>query len=218
MTSAPLDSTQLTKGRKLAALLMPPSALEAAIDGMAQKLLWPIVYKISPPAAREVAAMTGLDEADLGAVNSVKLDQALEIVDPAFYQRQEAMNSTLRQETLGLIKELAPGFREDMAQAFARGRSANEMDIIIQYFETWGDENTDSAKILLGTDPLFLPTMQKTLAKILEAMPSLLKKASAAATNLPKPRGIEDLTVAERAQFAALLGVSPDTLGRKSKP
>lgn len=216
--AASINPNQLARGRKLASLVLPPNVLESVLSDMAQKILWPVIDKVTPPAAREIATMTGLDEADLGAISTVKLDEAMDVVDPAFYQRQGLMNSTLQQGKLTIIKKLEPDVREEMAQAFAKERSVYEMDVIIAYFETWAATDAESRQVLVTSNPLFLAIIHKTLPKIIEAIPSILKKTYAAAANIPKARKIEDLKAVERTRFFTLIGVSPDTLGRKSKP
>jgi hypothetical protein len=70
----------------------------------------------------------------------------------------------------------------------------------------------------LFMDPAVMGRMQALLPQIMRQMPAMIQKMTAATANLPKPRRYSDLTAAERAQLARLLGLSEaDLAGRQPR-
>jgi hypothetical protein len=87
-----------------------------------------------------------------------------------------------------------------------------------RFFATPTGSEYASNSMTLFMDPAVMGRMQALLPQIMRQMPAMIQKMTAATANLPKPRRYSDLTAAERAQLARLLGLSEaDLAGRQPR-
>ena len=129
------------------------------------------------------------------------------ILDPAFEARQAATMPVLMGGIAEVVAAEEPSLREGMAEAYAARFSLKELADIEAFFATPSGAAYAGSMMALSTDPAIMARAQAMVPKMTAAMPALIAKASAAAAGLPPPRRYEQLTDAERAELARLLGV-----------
>jgi uncharacterized protein YycO len=66
--------------------------------------------------------------------------------------------------------------------------------------------------MMLSADPAVMSRMQNMMPKIMQQMPAMLNAMQEATKDLPKRKQYKDLTPAERAKLASLLGLDPKTM------
>jgi hypothetical protein len=206
-TTAP-DEAKLTISRKVAARLVPDGVfnkvMSATMDTltggiMDQVLDMPLKSLIGPYLKNEDV----LDEVGPGTVREISA-----ILDPAFKQRAEISMKAMVGAMSGLMASLEPEMREGMALAYANRFTEAELTEFDRFFASPSGAKFASESMTIMTDPAIASRMQAIMPKILEAMPEIIKKTTAATEGLPKPRTFEDLNKDERAKLAELIGIS----------
>ncbi|KPF73988.1 hypothetical protein IP88_08235 [alpha proteobacterium AAP81b] len=205
--AAPVDPARLAIARRLAAALMPPGSFRtmmgAAMDQVAQQSL---------NSAFDLPVKSFMGAAGLPADAAAKLPpttvrELMRVVDPAFEERTRRMLPVLTGGMVEFVSAEEPNFREGYAEAMARRFDAGQLLAIEAFFKTPTGAAYAASMLTLQTDPAFVARSQAMIPRMMQAMPAIMAKVTAATADLPKPRKFDDLTEAERAELARLLGL-----------
>ena len=153
----------------------------------------------------------GLQPADLKKLDKSTTADVMQIVDPAYKQRMDAVMDAMLPVMTDMLSGMEPGIREGLVKAYARHFTLEQLDDMNRFFATPSGAAYASDAFLLFMDPEVIARETKDMPVILQKfiaqMPQVAKEAEAATANLPKARTYKDLTPAEKARLAKLLGV-----------
>jgi len=205
----PADPLLLAKARPIAAILLPDGVMTELMGASMQKMMGPVMDSVSKMPIRDMLQAGGVDPAEVEKLNAATIGDIMAILDPAFDKRMSVMTETMFPALGRFMSQFEPDMREGMAEAFAGRYTATELDEISGFLATPAGAKFGSGFMLLATDPHYMSRMQAIMPKMMEAMPSIMRESSAALAELPKPRKYDELSKAERARLADLLGVDP---------
>jgi len=199
-----------------------PLAVEVATklfpDGTYRKLLGPTFTQMisgmfdnmgNIPLG-QIAKAAGADEKMVAALDKAKTQEIMEIFDPVFKQRMKVTMESMFTAMIPLFETMEPDLRDGLALSIQSKFTPVQLTELKSFFTTPTGASFASQQMLLFTDPAVMGRMQSQMPKIMAAMPDLIGKAVKATESLPKPRGMDDLTEAERAKIAELLGIEPE--------
>ncbi len=204
--AAPVDPARLAVARRLAATLMPPGSFRTmmgtAMDQVAQQSL----NSIFDVPVKGFMSAAGLPEDAVAKLPPTTIREVMRVLDPAFEERNRRMFPVLTGGIVEFMGGEEPNFREGYAEAMARRFDPGQLLAIEAFFKTSAGAAFAASFLTLQTDPAFLARTQAMVPRLMQAMPAIMAKVTAATAGLPKPREYKDLTEAERDDLRRLLG------------
>ena len=171
---------------------------------------------LSQPNA-EVSRLTGVLAEDLIDVDAEAMSEALALLDP----QNEARNKVIGQMSIDLMSKtmtsIEPAYREGLARAYAVRFTEAELTELDAYFQTPVGAKYAAESLLIFSDPQVMAAMNEMAPAMIGAMPEVMAGTIEAAEEFPEPRSFSDLSPAEQARLADLLGVTEAEL-RASEP
>ena len=194
--------------------------MEQSLKGVMSSVMNQMIDNMSQMSLRDVVAMAGMKPEDAAKLGKGTVGEIMAIMDPNFKARTAAYLDEMTPMVMKMASSFEPDFRDGLTQAYARRFTLDQLNDINRFFATPSGGAYAANAMLITTDPLVLGRMTANLPKMLQGfmqqLPEVMKRAQARTASLPPPKRHEDLTPAERARLAELLGVPPAAL--KPKP
>jgi Uncharacterized protein conserved in bacteria (DUF2059) len=206
------DEAKLAISRQVAARLVPDGVFMKVMSGTMDSFMGGMMDQMLDVPIRDVAAAFVKDEAEIKAMGEGTIREVMTILDPAYKQRADLGMKAMFSAMGGIMTSLEPEVREGMAIAYANRFTAAELTEFNAFFASPSGQKFAAENMTIMTDPALMQRMQSVMPKVLEALPEMVKRAEAATADLPKRRKPEDLSKAERARLAELLGVNDKQL------
>jgi len=212
----PADHARLALARAIVLKLAPNGAYRTVMEGALDQVSSGMMNKMMNMPLRELVAGWGLKQEELAKLNNASMHDIMMVMDPAFDQRMKiTMNASMSTMT-DVISRFEPQMREGMAQAYARNYTIEQLTEIERFFNTPTGTLYAARSMTLMNDPAVKSSIEGLMPAIMQAIPEMAKKIETATASLPKPKKFEDLSDADRARLAKLLGVDPAEL-KKAK-
>ncbi|PLK25660.1 DUF2059 domain-containing protein [Novosphingobium sp. TH158] len=214
--AAALDPERLAAARIAAARLFPDGTfvrMMASTDGMMKSMMG----QMDQIPVADFARIGGIPEAELAKLPKASLNEMMAILDPVFEQRMLTMTSVMMKEMGRIMTPIEPGYREGLAQAYAKRFSAGELAEMNRFFATPAGSAYAADSLILMMDPAVMSKMMEFMPIMMKEMPGILKTAEAAMADLPKMKTPAELSPAERKRLAQLMGVPESQLGKGSR-
>lgn len=192
-------------------------------DGTYRKMLGPAMTKmLSDMTDSMMTTMplgplltsVGLPEESVTKLDKSTLGEIMAVTDPYYRERMRRGTNAMFSAMLPMFEKLEPDLRAGLAISLNNRFSAAELGDLKTFFATPTGSSFASQQMMLFMDPAVMGRMQAAMPKIMEAMPTMIAAMTDATKDLPKARSYKDLTLAERAHLAQLLGIDPE----KTKP
>ena len=214
----PVDPARLQAATATVDHIFPAGTYAKIMNGTMDTIVRQSVDSMTALPMRDLVGLAGLKPEEAAKVGKGTMAEVMAILDPAFRQRTDLSMTVMRDEMTTMMTQFEPDMRAGLAEAYARRFSAAQLDELNRFFATPTGSEYASNSMTLFMDPAVIGRMQALLPQIMRQMPAMIQKMTAAAANLPKPRRYADLTAAERAQLARLLGLSEaDLAGRQPR-
>lgn len=207
-----IDPARGEAARQTVDYLFPVGTYRRIMAGTVDGLMGPMMDSVKQMPLRELAAIGGLPEAELAKLGEGSLAQMMAILDPAYEQRTQATMRTIMAEMTEVMDTVEPSFRDGLSQAYARRFSATELADMNRFFATPSGRAYAAESMVIFMSPEVMAKMQEMMPVLMQRMPSIMQKVQAAVASLPPPRRPQDLSDADRAKLAKLMGVSPESL------
>jgi len=215
--AAAVSTEQIALARKVAARVLPEGAYRTVMRGAFNGMVGNMMSQMLDVPVRRFVAAAGLPEKDLAKLGETTTRQIMAIIDPAYEQRMKITMQAMMDGMGDLLAKMEPDIREGLAEAYASRFSIAQLGELDHFFATPTGTAFAGQQFTIMTDPALIQRMQSIMPTMIQALPDMMKKAQAATASLPKPKTAADLTDADRARLATLLGVSPSDLNRPSK-
>jgi hypothetical protein len=203
----PIDPAKLKLGQKIAEKLIPPGAYKIMMKNMADKMTTQFVEK-----ALGVNAST-YTSSDSNTVEGKTLLELASEKDPNIKERMDITMKVMFTEIGTLMNEMEPVVRKAMAENYARKYSEKQLTDMNIFFDTPSGNAFAANFMSTFTDPEMVDAALAMAPKMLEAMPSIMKKVEVATAHLPP---IKDAAGDELFQDNSdLAGAHPDETGKE---
>lgn len=214
---APIDPARLAAAKITVDAVFPAGTYARMMNGTMNKMLDSMMDSVSRIPLRDLAGIGGLSEADLAKMNSTSLQQIMDIYDPAYRQRMQITTHTMMDDMVKLMTSFEPQLREGLAKAYARRFDTAQLAQLNAFFATPTGKAYAADSSLMMMSPDVMDTMTQITPALMKQLPEIIKKTQAATASLPKMRTYAELSDAEKARLATLLGVSRQDLDKTEK-
>lgn len=209
--TAPIDPARLEAATRTADFVFPAGTYARMMDRTLNGMMKPMMDSVGRIPLRDLAAMTGADEAQLARIGDGKLEEMMAILDPAYKVRMAIGMPAMFKAMQGMVAEFEPTMKGGLARAYARRFDAGQLAELNAFFTTPTGRVYAENSMLVFTDPEIMNTMQAMVPMMMKRMPAIVKSMEAEMARFPKRRKIEDLSPAERQKLDALLGTAEKT-------
>ena len=205
----PPDAARLAVAKSLAARMMPDGTFELLMRSSMDGVMRSLSNSMLDMPLRSIAKMVGEDPARIKALSPGTMRDLMAVFDPAFEQRMQIMSKVVGTELGRFMTTLEPSFRDGLAEAYAERFDLKQLNEIKAFFATPTGSAFASQLMTTQTDPAFMRRMQDVMPKMMQIMPGIMQQVAAATASLPKAKKAEDLTAADKAKIAQLMGIDP---------
>lgn len=199
------DPVRIAAARQTVDYVFPLGTYARLMNGTLDKMMDSIMDSTMKLPLKQLAGLSGVNTEDLGEASMAEI---MEIYDPAFKQRMQVSTRTMMSEMIPLMTQVEPDIREGLTQAYAGRYTAAQLAELNAFFATPTGRAYAADSYLVMMSPEVMAKMQSFVPKLMEQMPAIVEKVKAASAGLPEPRAYSDLSKAEKARLAKLLGVS----------
>lgn len=210
--SAP-DPTTLAAAKQTVDYIFPTGTYARMMGEAMDKMMDSVLDATLRIPLKNLAGMSGVET---DAIGEGSLAEMMEIYDPAYNERMRLSTRTMMTEMSSLMTRFEPDIRSGLASAYAKRFNATQLADLNRFFATptGGAYAADSYLIMMS--PEVMEKMQAFMPQMMQAMPAIMDKVKGATANLPQPRTYADLSDAEKAKLARILGMSPKELEEKN--
>ncbi|UIJ45500.1 DUF2059 domain-containing protein [Sphingomonas cannabina] len=210
-SAAATDPAKLALGQRIAGRLLPDGTYRTIMKATMDQVTSMFTDQIGAMPVRDLVKAGGLSEEQAAKLGPGTIRQIAEIMDPAFDQRMRITMKVMGDEMSELMTQMEPEYRAGLAEAYATRFSANQLAELDRFFATPTGSAYASQSMAIYADPAMMRRMQTLMPKIMQAMPGIITKVTAATADLPKTRDAKSLSKEERARLEALLLPAKDS-------
>jgi hypothetical protein len=210
--TAATDPDRLAKATRIAAALLPVGTYRKMMSGTMDQMMKGAVDQALDMPMRDMARAANLSPEQLAKVGPGTARQIAAIMDPAFRQRMDLGLKAMMGIMVDMMAKYEPSARDGLAEAYGARFTSAQLDDLERFFATPTGNAYAAQSMLVYTDPAVISRMQAMIPAMMKQMPDMLGAMAKATAGLPPPRKYAQLTKAERAEVARLLGVDPKTL------
>ncbi|WP_088310261.1 DUF2059 domain-containing protein [Novosphingobium sp. B 225] len=212
---APIDAARLAAAAPVIDKVFPIGTYARIMNGSMDAIMGSVMDGVGKLPMRDLAKIGGLSEDELKGMGEGTLQDMMEIIDPAYQQRMDLFMKTMMGEMTTVMSQFEPAVRDGLTQAYAKHFTPQQLADLNNFFATPTGQDYAANSMLLFMDPAVMAKMQELTPALMQQMPAIMGKVEAATAGLPKPRTYKDLTKAERAKLAKLLGTTEAALAKK---
>jgi hypothetical protein len=189
-------------------------------DGTYRKMLGPTMTQMMSGMTDSMGSMqmgpilkaAGLPDDKATKLDKATLGEIMAVTDPNYKERMRRGMDAMFGAMIPMFEKLEPDLRSGLAVSLDNRFTPAQLGELKTFFATPTGASFASQQMLLFMDPAVMGKMQAAMPKIMQEMPTMVAAMTKATADLPKAKTYKDLTPAERAKLAGLLGVDPKTL------
>jgi hypothetical protein len=208
------DAVRLEAARNVVKALLPEGTYGKIMKSTMDGLMGSVMDQVKSMPLRELAGMTGQPQQKLAQLGPGTLGQIMEIYDPAFNQRSQIMMNVMMGEMTTMMSQMEPEIRDSLSRTYARKFSTDQLMELNHFFATSTGSLYASQSMTMVAEPEMLAKMREMVPRMMNQMPATMQHVRDATADLPPPKQFGQLTAAERAKLARLLGVPVQSLSR----
>ena len=206
------QEARLPAATAIVATMMPEGFYGEIMRDMMEKTMRPMMAMFSEPDFILASRLT-LDEAALAELSDAEKQELLTMLDPAWDQRADTMVDALISNMGGAFAAVEPPVRAGLAKAYAVRFDEAQLADISTFFATPTGGEFARQSMALFADPQVMGATMEAMPEMIGSFTEMETAMEAALESLPAERDYADLSMAQRARMADLLGVEPDALG-----
>ena len=193
--------------------IFPPGTYMKMMDESMRPVMDGVMGQMGSLPLSSILAMAGLSESEVGDVGEGTLAELMEIVDPAYQERQKLVADETVSWITRLMDTIEPSFRRGLSRAYAVRFSEAELHEMSAFFSTPTGSHYAGESMLIMTDPQVMAVMGEMMPAMMEMMPGMMTAIQERSAELPPARRFEELSDDEKARFAELLGLPVEEVG-----
>jgi hypothetical protein len=206
-TAAPVDPARLAAAEITVNSVYPAGTTARLLNGSLNGMFDKIIGSSTQIPLSEIATLSGQAPAEVAKLGKGTIADIMAIYDPAYQQRMSLFMHTFLAGMGDIMAQAEPSIREGMVEAYASRFSLAQLSDINRFFATPSGQAYAANIATIQTDPAVMSRMQAIYPQLFQQMPAIVEKAKQATASLPAQKKFSDLTPAERAKLAGLLGV-----------
>ena len=206
------QEARLPAATAIVATMMPEGFYGELMRDMMEKTMRPMMAMFSEPDFILASRLT-LDEAAIAELGDAEKKELLTMLDPAWDQRAETMVNAMVANMGGAYAAVEPPVRAGLAKAYAVRFDEAQLADISSFFATPTGGEFARQSMALFADPQVMGATMEAMPEMIGSFTEMETSMEAALESLPAERDYADLSAAQRARMADLLGVEPDALG-----
>lgn len=206
------QEARLPAATAIVATMMPEGFYGELIRNMMEKTMRPMMAMFSEPDFLLASRLT-LDEAAIAELGDAEKKELLTMLDPAWDQRADTMVNAIVANMGGAYAAVEPPVRAGLAKAYAVRFDEAQLADISSFFATPTGGEFARQSMALFADPQVMGATMEAMPEMIGSFTEMETSMEAALESLPAERDYADLSAAQRARMADLLGVEPDALG-----
>lgn len=211
------QEARIPAAEQVVARIFPPGTYARMMNDTMKPMMDNVMGSLMDVPMSEIAKLSGLPAEQLPAMGEGSLREVMAILDPAFEERSKLVSGMTMALVAEMMVEIEPSYRAGLARAYAARFSEAELADMAAYFSTPIGARYAAESMLIYTDPQVMAAMNEMMPTMMRLMPEMMAKAKQAEARLPPARTFSDLTPAEQARLAELLGTSVAAL-RENEP
>lgn len=208
----PVDPARLALAQKTTAALIPAGGLEKMLDNVYGKMFDTIMDEMGATSDLSLSIKTGVESEKIAALDPETKKAVADVFDPHRKERDDQMLKVVRPLISEFLTDLEPSMRDGLAHAYARKFTPAQLTEMNGFFATPTGSLYASESMALSADPEVMVAMIKAMppviSKFIDRGPELEKQFK----ELPKEKGLTDMSDAELAQLAKLMKVDVKVL------
>ena len=209
---APIAPAQLEAAKLVVAKVFPDGTYKKMMGESFSKMMDGMMDSMGQLPMRSIAAMGNLSEDQLAELGDTPLAEVMTIYDPHFRERMQIGTRAMMDSMTDLMGSMEPRVRAGLGRAYARRFSAQQLGELNAFFSTPTGGTYAAESMSLYMDPEVMTEMTAMMPELMAKMPDFIKAMETSTASLPKPRKIDELSKAEKAKLAKLLGVKEKDL------
>ena len=206
------QEARLPAATAIVATMMPEGFYGEIMRDMMEKTMRPMMAMFSEPDFLLASRLT-LDEAALAELSDAEKQELLTMLDSAWDQRADTMVDALISNMGGAFAAVEPPVRAGLAKAYAVRFDEAQLADISTFFATPTGGEFARQSMALFADPQVMGATMEAMPEMIGSFTEMETAMEDALESLPAERDYADLSMAQRARMADLLGVEPDALG-----
>lgn len=199
--------------------VFPAGTYAKLFGGSFSQIMDQTMNSVSAMPMADLVRSTGFPQEDIAKLGKTTLADVMEIMDPAYKQRQKATMDAMMPALSNMMASMEPSMREALAEAYAKRFTLAQLNDMNAFFATPSGTAYANNSMLIMMGPEVVARIAKDMPKMMQdlvaQMPAIQEKVKAATADLPKPRSYDDLTADQRARLASLLGVDEKDLAQR---
>ena len=206
------QEARLPAATAIVATMLPEGFYGEMMRDVMEKTMRPMMAVFSEPDFLLASRLT-LDEAAIAELGDAEKKELLTMLDPAWDQRADTMVDALVSNMGGAFAAVEPPVRAGLAKAYAVRFDEAQLADISAFFATPTGGEFARQSMALFADPQVMGATMEAMPEMIGSFTEMETSMEAALESLPAERDYADLSMAQRARMADLLGVEPDALG-----
>ncbi len=197
---------------EMANAIMPEGSFGVAVNDTIEPIMAMLGdAEMSDPRVR-LAEISGVEPDDLTALTDESAQEALDIFDPSYAERNQRTSDTMVTLIRKLMDAVEPAYRQGMAQALAVRFEEAEMRELLAFFATPVGAKFAQQSFQVQHDPRLLGVMETMGPAFAKMIPEMVDELTTIETELGLARDFTELSTAERSRAARLIGKSVSEL------
>ncbi|MBD2843364.1 DUF2059 domain-containing protein [Erythrobacter rubeus] len=207
----PLSAEQegrLPQASRIVALMIPEGTLAEMMGSTFDQIMGPMIQVGVSAAKTAVPEISGLAD-DLTDEES---EEIAGIFDPAWKERQDAQMAILPAMMTEMMTLMEPSMRTAMSELYAINFSQTELNEIEAFFQTDAGASFARKSFTMSSDPRIIAASMEMMPAMMGLISDMEERRKAVGADLPAKRGFYELSSAEQARVAELLGVTTEEI------
>lgn len=205
------QETRLPAAQAIVAQVMPDGFYGKMMRDMMDQTMRPMMAMFTAPEFA-LAARLQVEDGTLENLDEAQQAELMQMLDPVHDQRVDTMITAMTENFSEMFSVLEPPMREGLSKAYAVRFDEAQLADIATFFATPTGGLYASESMALYADPQVMSAMMQSMPAIMGGMADLESSMKAAMAELPPERAYADLSAAERARMAEILGVEESEL------
>lgn len=204
----PEQEALLPLATRMAAHVMPDGSFRAAMDGVTEPMMEMMLGDPENSPRVRLAEISGVAAEELERLSDEDAQEALDIFDPQFAARTQRTSEAFTGLMGKLMVAIEPAYREGLGRAFARRFDEAEMRELLTFFATPLGAKFAAQSFLVQYDPQIMGFMEAMGPAAAKLVPEMTAEFAAIEAEFAGSRDFSELSAAERARAARLIGKS----------
>lgn len=211
------QEARLPQAEALVGTMMPEGFYGTMMSDMMDKMMRPMMSMFTQPRF-VLAGRLEIDEERIDGLEEEQRAELADLLDPGHADRADAIITVMTDKMGSAFSVMEKPMREGLSKAYAVRFDENQLADIAAFFATPTGEIYAREQMGLFADPQVMQSSMQALPAIMGSFGDMETAMTEAIATLPAERSYADLTEAQRARMAELLGVDAAALKDVVKP